>query len=861
MRKVLRYLLLFLLFVVLLLLVGGFLLYNDITTGPLPQHSGELTAAGLDAPVEILRDEWGVPHIYASTSHDLFFAQGFTQAQDRWWQMEFSRHIGRGAIQELTGLNAGAYDTDIFIRRLGLYQAAQRDFENYSPEAQAALQAFADGVNAYLLNRPARYLAMEYSLLSVTGVSITVEPWTPLDTIVWSKVMALNLDGNRGEELARSEMLGALDPELVDAYFPTYPYDSKATIVTEADLPISDESLGAAAALPVDTAGIAGITRAQTGLYGQETAWLPFGTGSGIGSNNWSVAGSNTATGTPLLANDPHLGIQMPSIWYEIGLHCAPVSAECPYDVVGFAFAPSLAVVIGHNARIAWGVTTSNLDTQDYYEITVNPDNPLQYEFNGEWLDMTTREETINFGDGEPSVTFTVRETRFGPIVTDNNLREDGTLSGYDSERPLALRWAALEQGTLLEALLRLNRAGNWAEFREALRYWDAPSQNFVYADVDGNIGYQLPGRVPVRASGHTGTLPVPGSSDAYDWRGYVPFDLMPRVYNPARGYVQSANQATVIPVYYEQLGAQLGPEYGDDPQPQFSFSWDYGYRGARIVDLLEATDQHSTQSFAAIHGDNEFTFALEIRPYLESLDFGSDTLNGTRDWLLTWDAQMDADSPQAAFFGLFFGRLIDLTYNDQLAVLNRSASSGSDIMWTTALLLEQPEHAWWDDVSTPGTSETRDDILIRAFSEGYDSAVERLGANRDDWRWGTLHTATFVNNPLGLSGIGLIEGIVNRGPFPVSGGTSIVNATAWQNAGGGDFTVRAVPSMRMIVDLGDLSSSLTIHTTGQSDHPRSALYDNMIDEWTDIEYHPMLWTREQVDAAARDRLTLQPGD
>lgn len=838
---------------VVLVGAGAFTIYQW-TRGPLPQHNGELTLAELNDTVEVLRDRWGVPHIYASTMHDLRFAQGFVQAQDRWWQMEFFRRTGRGEIQQLTGRNAALMGTDIFIRTAGWRRAAERDWEAMPDDIRAQLQAFADGVNAYITERPAGQLAMEYNILGITGVDIPIEPWTPIDSIVWTKAMAWDLSGSgRGEELERSRLLENFDQAMVDAFAVEFPFGEKPTIIMPEDLPEAGEPFA-----PVpdrETAGLVGLDSHMAGNY--DGAGVLFGMGDGIGSNNWVVDGSLSSTDMPLLANDPHLGIQMPSIWYEVGLHCQPVTDECPVSVRGFTFSPSPAVVIGHNGRIGWGVTNVGWDVLDLYALEINPENELQYRWNDEWRAITVHEEDIRFGNSDETITIQVRETHLGPIINDNQLDEDtGDILGFNNENPLAMRWTALDEGTLIESIIRLNEAQNWDEFRAALQLWDVPSQNFVYADVDGNIGYQTPGRVPIRAAGHDGRLPVDGTTDAYEWLGYVPYEYLPSVLNPERGYIASANQALVPFDYYDQLANALADEYGADAHYVFDYYWALGYRGERIVALLESTDEHDFETFAAIHGDNKMIVAEEIAPFLDALDFDDESLAELRDWMLAWDYQMHTDSPQAALFAVFWKKLMHNLYVDQTDEI-ASVNGGTRDMWATVNLLENPTSAWWDDVNTEAV-ETPDDILVRSFEDAVTEIRALLGDNRAAWRWGDLHTATFVSNPLGVSGINTIEIMVNSQRVPTSGGSAIVNATSWSTAAD-DYAVRAVPSMRMILDMSDLSNSQSVHTTGQSGHPFSPYYDDMIDDWRTIKYRPMLWAREDVEANTRSTLILQP--
>lgn len=854
--KILKIILAVLLLIVVLAVIGGIFIYNDTTRGPLPQTTGTLTVPGLDAQVEVLRDASGIPHIYASTPHDLFFAQGYTQAQDRWWQMEFNRHIGRGAIEELTGQNDGLIGTDIFIRTAGWYASAALDEAALSEDSRAILAAFSDGINAYISNRSPDDLALEYRLLGVTGVDITIEPWTLRDTLVWGKVMAWNLTDMYRDELERVALLDAISADMLADYLPPFPYDDpdKPEILAESDLPLTSASLSASAsgsaAVPSVRARMAGGITGDLAYIGPSAAQDP-----GIGSNNWVATGIMTEGGQAILSNDPHLGIQMPSIWYEIGLHCLPQTDDCPYNVAGMALPSAPGVISGHNDRIAWGVTNVGADVQDLYRITINPDNPLQYQWNGEWRDMTVRDEAIRFGDGVAPITIRVRETHLGPIINDNDLDENGVPTGFNNTDPLALRWTGNAASTLLESALRLNTAGNWDEFRDALRLWDVPSQNFVYADVDGNIGYQTPGDIPIRAADHSGLVPADGSTDAYEWRGFIPFDSLPRIYNPERDYIATANQAVAPLAYYDQLAAELG----DDANYLISYDWSYGYRAQRINQMLRELAPLGLDDFAAIQGDNLDINALEIMPALAALTLDDAALADARDWLGAWDGQAHMDSPQAALWAWFTAHLLDNTFNDQLP--EASAASNHNL-FAVVRLLDDPANVWWDDTSTPDITETRDDILTASLADALTSINAQLGTDRAKWSWGALHTASFISNPLGLSGISLIEDIVNRGPVAVSGGYELVNATSYsamEALNTGVFAVGGHPSMRTVMDASNWDNSRSTITTGQSGHPFSDHYADQIDQWRTIQYHPMPFSRAAVENAAKDRLVLSP--
>jgi penicillin amidase len=856
--RILKIVLLVLLLIVVVVVVGGFVVYNDVTRGPLPQDTGTLSVSGLQAEVEILRDEYGIPHIYASNTHDLNFAQGFVQAQDRWWQMEFARHIGHGRIEELTGYSDAVIGSDVFIRTAGWTEAAERDLAVLDEETIAALQAFSDGVNAYISSRSPNQLALEYRLLGLTGVDIVVEPWTPVDSLVWGKVMAWNLTDTYDRELTRASLLETLGEDMANDYTPPWPYGGdKPTILADSDLPITEASAGSTTfnLSAQDTASLeaAGSITGELAYIGASSA----ANNPSVGSNNWVSTGSMTESGMPLLANDPHLGIQMPSIWYEIGLHCLPVTDECPYDVRGFAMPAAPGVIIGHNAEIAWGQTNVGADVQDLYAITVNPDNPLQYEWNGEWRDMTVRDETINFGDGVPSITIQVRETHLGPIINDNRLDPETNLPmGFNNEDPLALRWTGYEPSALFQSIMMLNRASNWEEFREALTYWTVPSQNFVYADVAGNIGYQTPGLIPIRPTGVDGITPTTGSSDDIEWQGFIPFENLPRIFNPERDYIATANQAVVPMEYYDQLAETLGA----DANYLMSYDWSYGYRGQRINQLMNELAPLSVDDYQAIHGDNFDINAQEMFPFVIGLDYNDETLNGARDWLAFWDFHSNKDNAQTVLWNYFAAHLLDNVFTDQLP---EDIQASSHNLYSIAQMMNEPDNAWWDDANTADVVETRDDIIRQSFSDGYAQAIAELGADREAWKWGDAHGAVFVSNPLGLSGIDVVESLVNRGPQPTGGGNEIVNATGWSLMDGlnGDFTLGSLPSMRMIVDMANLDNSQTIITTGQSGHPFSPHYDDQIEQWANIEYHPMLFSREAVERGTAQRLLLVPAD
>ncbi len=809
MRTVLR-ILLVLLVVILILGLAGFGVGYATVRRAWPQINGTVQVPGLQSPVTVIRDKWGIPHIYASSLHDLLFAQGYVHAQDRFWQMEFWRRIGSGRLSEILGKSALAQDR--FIRTLGWHRAAAQEWEQMDPETRAALEAYAEGVNAYISTHRGR-LGLEFTLLGLTGTRFDPEPWHPVHTITWGKVMAWNLGGNMDMELLRANIIARLGTPAAPVLMPPYPSD-RPVIVPH---PLSEKTLQAVPEAVFTTRFL--------------------GEGDGLGSNNWVVAGSRTETGKPLLANDPHLGIQMPSIWYEIGLHCEPKGPDCPINVVGASFPGSPGVIIGHNDRIAWGVTNVNPDVQDLFIEKVNPENPNQYEYRGRWEDMQiVREEIRVAGQEEPVVVF-ARITRHGPIINDvvGGEEEDWSF-GW---QPLALSWTALQPGTLMRSILLLDKAQNWEDFREALSYWDVPSQNFVYADVEGNIGYQTPGRIPIRKSGD-GSVPVPGWTGEYDWVGYIPFDELPRAFNPPEGYIVTANNAVVRPDYPYLLTVDWSDRTGQ--------------RAQRITELIEELTPISVEDMERIQGDNLPVWTRQVLPYVTAAlaDYHDPR---PLELLRNWDGQTTRDSAAAALFEAFRIHLVDRTFRDELgeSLVRRSRAMA---LYALESLIADPQSPWFDDRTTPQV-ETRDDIIRQAMTDAIAELTERLGPNVEKWRWGDLHTATFRNQALGQSGIALIERIFNRGPVPVDGTLATVNNTAYSPSA--PYEVRTVPSYRQVIDAGDWSRSVSMHTTGQSGHPFHRHYDDMIDPWRNIQYHPMLWSRTEVEAQAEGILLLVP--
>jgi penicillin amidase len=814
-----------------------------------PQVSGEIALPGLKSEVQVLRDERGIPQIYAASSADLFYAEGYVHAQDRFWEMDFRRHITAGRLSELFGKSQ--VETDTYLRTLGWRRVADRELALLSPETRGNLESYSAGVNAYLADHSGATASLEYAVLGLQNSGYTIEPWTPVDSIAWLKAMAWDLRGNMQEEISRSIISATVGVKRTAQLYPPYPYLSHRPIVSQGgvvdgvwDQSATRATATAAGLVPTVPTEAVDVLRA-TGAASQTITDMLGPDGPGIGSNSWVISGDKTDTGKPLLANDPHLGPMMPSIWYQIGLHCTTVSTACPYDMAGYSFSGLPGIVIGHNQTVGWGFTNLGPDVTDLYLEKVEGDS---YLVGTTRKAMTSRQETIKVAGGD-DVVITVRETEHGPLLSDasEELRTVGVDAPAGIVSPpkgdgfaVALRWTALTPGRTADAIDRLNRAQTWEDFRSAASLFEVPAQNLVFASVDGDIGYQTPGRIPIR-SGYDGKYPAHGWDPKQTWTGYIPFEALPNVKNPDDGWVVTANQASVYEAY---------PYFLTD-------DWSYGARSQRIVDLVKL----ATTDGQKMTGDRmrEIQFdvwnenASFLVPKIKAL--GVQGVDGVS-LLSDWDYRQPADSAPAAYFNVFWKNLLMDVFGDELPT--DEVIGGGD-RWFTAVrdLWDSPDDAWWDDVRTKDVVETRDDAVRKALSEASDELKGLQGADPDGWRWGALHTLLVQNQTFGTSGIKPIEALFNRGPIETSGGKDAVNATGWVASEG--YEVNWVPSMRMVLDLSDLDRSTWVNLTGASGHAYHRNYVDQLDAWAEGRTFPFPFTAAAVKAATTDTLILKP--
>ncbi|MFF3323156.1 penicillin acylase family protein [Streptomyces sp. NPDC002889] len=898
---------------VLALVAGvGYGTYWSISTvrASFPQTSGTIELDGLKGKVEVKRDDHGIPQLYADTDEDLFRAQGFVQAQDRFWEMDVRRHMTAGRLSEMFG--SGQVETDAFLRTLGWRRVAQQEYDTkLSAETKKYLQAYADGVNAYLKGRSAEELSVEYAALAFTN-DYKPEAWTPVDSVAWLKAMAWDLRGNMQEEIDRSLLTSRLSEEQINDLYPAYPYDRNKPIVAEggidpatgrfdpaakpSDLNDGGDGSGANGNGTGTGNGAESPAGATQGLNSQLSALsdtldaipaLLGPSGNGIGSNSWVVAGRYTTTNQPLLANDPHLAPQLPSLWYQMGLHCRTVSAACKYDVAGYTFSGTPGVIIGHNQDIAWGFTNLGADVTDLYLEKLSGDN---YQVGARERKLTTRTEVIKVAGGADKK-ITVRSTGHGPLVSDRSseLEKVGEKAPVSNAAPdrgsgyaVALQWTALQPGNSMDAVFELDRAKDFKSFRKASRKFEVPSQNLVYADTKGNIGYQAPGRIPIRALGD-GSTPAPGWDPKFKWTGYIPFDELPYEYNPDRGYIVTANQSVVDAEKYPYL---ITKDYG------------YGARSQRINDLIESKIQGggkiSTEDMRTMQMDNSSEIAKLLTPYLLKIDISDPYVREAQKLLEGWDYTQEPDSGAAAYFNVVWRNVLKLAFGNKLPKelrvedeclnVRRADSTAPDDdldervrecgrrdgdtaqpdggdRWYEVVrrILKDENNEWWSSPKrrTEPATETRDELLGRAMDDARWELTAELGKDASSWSWGRLHQLTLKNQTLGTEGPGFLQFVLNRGPWNLGGGEAAVNATGWNAASG--YGVVWVPSMRMVLNVGDWDKSRWINLTGASGHAYNAHYTDQTDKWANGDLLDWAYGEQAVSAKTVDTLTLTP--
>ncbi len=756
-----------------------------------PQVRGHLSFKGLMDKVEIIRDVWGVPHIFGHSIADVAFAQGFFHAQERLWEMDFCRRLVAGRLSEILG--KPALSSDIAMRTMGFRKSAKKSESIVDGQEREILSAFCAGVNACIQHDP---LPVEFKLLRYTP-----EPWTIADTLQWNYLLFLHLGTSWDSELLRGQLISAVGAEKV----PELEWDDEEAwpLILDAGLPYPFHA----------GRNFAGPTR-----------------GEGVGSNNWVISGERSKSGSPLLANDMHVGMTSPAIFIQNHL-CGD-----ELNVAGVSFPGMPLVVQGHNGHVAWGFTNGYADVQDLYEEHLRSEDSLvEYEQHGEWRPVTYRQEKILI-KGEPAHIETVLETVHGPIIN-NALFKD--LSPECP--PLAMRWTAFESHASFRSLIRMNQARDCQEFHDGLRDWVSPVQNVVYADTQNNIAFIQAGEIPVRA-GCDGSVPIAGWTGEHEWVSRIPFDELPQLYNPARGFIATANNRVAGPEY----PYYLGHDYVNHDRAQ------------RIIDLIEENPEMDLPGMQKIQLDQQPPSARKMIQAAKSLVPTDADLTAALEMIAKWDGKMDASSAPAALCEVWIRQILSMVLEGKLSgleerVLGRYPTGLWELHsweWLSARM-DEPHSPCWRLDHYPG----RDEVLLEALKRSLAYLSEKLGPDLHAWHWGDLHKLTFEH----ILGKGkLLDKIFNLGPFPIGGDSSTIWAayTDWYK----DSQRGAIgPPFRFIIDMSDPAHAQVSFVPGQSGRPGSAHYADGIAEWFSGNYHTLLFLRDEIERNAEARLTLIP--
>ena len=756
--------------VIFLIILGFLLFFPSYFFFSKPKYKGKATVQGLDGEVKIITDTWGVPHIYADNESDLFFTCGYIHANERMWQMDLTRRTGYGRLSELFG--EALLERDKYVRVLGLKEAALKDYEQIPPVIKDMLMSYSRGVNAWLNSRKWKW-PPEFSLLRYRP-----EPWSPLDTLIIKQVMAMLLSTDFPSEVVRSNLMYRVGQ------------DKALQILEEGVEPPSFETAKASLSSLMDL------------VYPQQT-------------NNWILSGDRTVTGKPLLANDPHLEINLPPVWYEMHLFCPTI------NVIGVTIPGLPWVVIGHNEDIAWGLSNSAVDSQDLYIEKFNESHDMYWE-KEEWVPLIRKDEFIQVKGRKEPESLEVLWTTRGPVISPFIV---------ESQNPISLKWTIHEGDRVLEAGYLLNKAKNWDDFSAALSLFDSPSQNFGYADKNDNIGYYLGGKIPLRTK-EAALFPFPSWREGGEWQGYLEGEQKPNLYNPEEGLIVTANQ-NILPEDF--------PFY-------VSVDWDAPFRANRIKELLLRTKKHSVSSLQSLQGDIYSKKGELFHPFIPQVAAEEGKLKQAIEILQNWDLQMD-DGSEPALYATFMNFLPEEIFQDELGEDFRSFDFFfRRKMAGTLRILSDPESVWYDNTKTTDI-EKREDTIKSALLRAY-NRLDWLYGSPENWDWSKMNAIQY-QHPLGRFFLFRFFNLRSR---PSSGNAFTVKVnyvtphkTSWSS------------SYRQIIDLSDWDNSKCVITSGQSGHFMSRFYDNQVSLWLDGEYHPMIFSRDRVEKNASSTLFLRP--
>jgi penicillin amidase len=790
--KTIKRILLALLIIILLALITGFFLIRHISNRAVPDYNEDVVVQGLVSPVDVLRDEFGVPHVYAQNEEDLYRVVGYLMAQDRLWQMDLLRRVTSGRLSEIFG--ADMVDTDHLLRSLRIPEKSEMVIKKSDPVIIGYLDAFADGVNQYM-TACQKKLPFEFAVLGYQP-----DPWETVHSMNLIGYMCWNLTSGWTTEMVLHKIHQIVDQEKFVELLP--------------DLSIQEP------VYPDYT--LSGIPEPEIDMMAAVEKIRELGVQVFSGSNNWAVSGKLTESGFPVMANDMHLGLDVaPGIWYQMHQ-----SVEGKLNVTGVMLPGAPFIVCGHNDSIAWGMTNVTVDNIDFYVETINPEDSNQYKFNGEWKDMKVVEEKIAIKGGDTVIRMN-RFTHRGPVISGFRDIEDKVISS---------RWIGNEYSNELRTVYLLNRAGNWQDFTDAVSTFIAISQNIVYSDVAGNIGLYCAAGVPVR-EGNPAFI-APGDTDLFDWQGLVPFKRLPHAFNPPEGFVVSANNKTTGPDYPYYIG----------------YWYDLPNRYNRIVEMIRATGKHNNETIKMIQTDQHSKWAEKILPaVLPLVDESNERISGNTVFqsLKSWGYDFSVESVEAMLFEVFYIKMIESIFMDEMGENLYEEYLRNDVLASYVIdkIVSGGQISWCDDVSTPGIVEDFSDIVNVSFIRALEWLESSYGTDQENWRWGRHHQLSFKHS---LGSVNILNKIfkLERGPFPVGGSYHTVCPYSYPL--GNPFVVNHGASERHIFDLSDWDASLTVIPTGSSGIPASDFYCNQSEMYVNMEYHADPFSREEVERLAR---------
>ncbi|MEN8116616.1 MAG: penicillin acylase family protein [Bacteroidota bacterium] len=795
--KIVKRILLVLLVFIVIAVIAGFILLNNVKTAAIPDYNKDVQLSGLTEEVAVYRDSHGIPHIYAKNEKDLYKAVGFTMAQDRLWQMDLLRRVTQGRLSEILGKEQ--LNTDLLMRSLRIQDKSERIISGLDPDIVLSLKAFSEGVNQYIENYP---LPPEFKVLGYKP-----EQWEPVHSINLIGYMAWDLSMGWGTEYFLHQLKAEISVEQISELIPDLGNHKTAIYPGFGEIEIG---------------------KGETLLSATENL-KKLGVEVFNGSNNWAVAGEKSKTGMPLMANDMHLGLFAPGIWYQ--MH---IVVEGKLNVTGVALPGQPAVIAGHNEHIAWGMTNVMVDDLDFYAETLNDDS-TKYLLDGQWKDLLIKKEIVKTKEGE-NIEKELKFTHRGPIV--NRFKKE-------KETALSVRWLGNEMSDEIRSVFLLNRARNWSDFRDAVKTFKSVSQNIVYADVDGNIGLQCSAGVPIRKG--SGIQIYPGDSSKYDWTGLVPFEELPFEYNPERGYVSSANNKTVPDDYPYYISHWFAPPNRID----------------RIREMMDGKEKLGVEDIKTMHSDVTSNQAQVMVPvFLEALKTksGWDGQDGEALAKLSdWDYNLSRQSQAASVYEVLYRKVCENLVNDDLSPELFDGIKGHRMLLENLIIniLKEQESAWIDNIKTEEV-ETFDDIVVQSFKETVEELTTQLGEEVETWNWGKIHSFT-LNHPLGV--VSALDKALklNRGPFEMPGSYHTVcpYSYSYKNL----YKTNHGASHRHIFDTGNWNASQTVIPTGTSGIPASKFYLDQTEKYINNQYHADPFSKDAVEKATKFKMTFIPAE